>query len=317
MQSKLPGTTRSKTTKVIWPGLRRWDIFEGRKQILPEVPYIGEFKLKNVVPDAHRSELHIGQFEIHMVYDGVRKLWLDAPENSFTMQRGFGIIIQEGQLHGGLGEAQHPDWHICIRFRIPDDNTAALPGISPRHTAKIRQTLEGLERPIFGFSRELSGSALRLLDEHRQRGIGLEAAARGCFLEFLAWLQRDLLRSQGVASNSEATTSPSAEIRNSLAYLEENIGTSFSIESMASAAELSPSQFRRTFHKEMGLSPHDYLARRRVELSKRILRAGKKSVTDVAMDMGFASAAHFALVFRRFVGMAPSQFREQCKTSSA
>ena len=89
---------------------------------------------------------------------------------------------------------------------------------------------------------------------------------------------------------------------------------SFSIDQMADAACLSASQFRRLFHEQTGQSPHDYLVRRRVECSKEMLKESKKSITDIAMDMGFASSAHFASVFRRFVGIAPLQFREQQKT---
>ena len=314
MPSDLPGAVRDITPDVIWPGLRRWDIFEGPTRILPEVPLIGEVDLKNMVPDALKADRHLGQFEVHLVYDGIREMWLNAPETPFTIRCGFGIVIQPGQWHGGVQEALYPARYIAIRFRIPKSNTAALPGISPCQTAKIRQTLEQVKAPDFIYSPELGECLRRLLDEHRQRGPGMEAAARGFFLEFLAWLQRDLLRAAGAVTTGGGMISP--KIKRSMEYVDNNIGTSFSINSMAEAADLSPSQFRRIFHEEMGLRPHDYLARRRVEMAKKMLLDTKQSVTDIAMELGFASGAHLALAFRRFVGTAPLQFRTQRGTKA-
>ncbi len=316
MSNNLSDAMDRKAAKIVWPGMRRWDIFEGPTRILPEVPFIGEFDLKNVVPNVLKADHHADQFEVHLIYDGIRELWVDAPENILSIRSGFGIILQPSQWHGGAMDAQYPAWYNSIRFKIPIGKAATLPGVSLRQIAKIRQTLERVETPIFKFSSVLGNSLRRLLDEHRQRDRGMEVAARGAFLEFLAWLQRDLLRLQDTGSVNKTTSEPSAQIKNSLTYLEENLGTSFSVENMAEAAGLSPSRFRRLFHSQMGLSPHDYLARRRVELSKPLLRTGKKSVTEVAMDMGFASAAHFALVFRQFVGMAPSQWRNRSKADN-
>lgn len=316
-RGKLPEAIGGDRSKVIWPGLWRWDIFEGPTRILPEVPLIGELDLKNVVPDALKADRHIGQFEVHLVYDRIRELWLDTPETPFTVRRDFGIIIQPGQLHGGVREAQYPAWYIAIRFRIPEGRTAMLPGISPRQTAEIRQALTSVENPIFKFSSELGSALHHLLDEHRQRRLGMEVAARGFFLEFLAWLRRDLQRapcSQSTAAAGAGSAALSPEIARGLAYLERNIGISLSVDKIAEAAGVSPGRFRRIFHEQIGLSPHDYLARRRVELSKSMLADSQRSVTDVAMDLGFASSAHFALVFRRFVGMAPAQFRDHGKT---
>ena len=316
MSNNLSDTTGRNSAKGIWPGLRCWDIFEGPTRILPEVPFVGEFNLKNVVPDALKADRHIGQFEVHLIYDGIRELWIDVPENILSIRSGFGVLLRPGQWHGGVRNAQYRAWYNSIRFQIPSGRAAALPGMSSRQTVELRRAIVRMQTPIFNFSSALGDSLRRLIDEHRNREIGMQLATRGAFLEFLAWLQRDLLRSQSAAEKRGDIPVLSPEIQNSLDYLEKNIGISLSVKSMAEAAGLSTSRFRRLFHKQMGLSPHDYLARRRVELSKIILRRDKKSVTDVAMNLGFASAAHFALVFRRYVGVAPSQWRNQGKVGN-
>jgi AraC family transcriptional regulator len=45
--------------------------------------------------------------------------------------------------------------------------------------------------------------------------------------------------------------------------------------------------------------------------AKRLLRETKKSVVDVALDVGYANPSHFAQLFRRETGLAPSDYRRQ------
>jgi len=298
--------------KLVWHGIKAWETFEGPTQILPEVPIIGEFDLKDTVLYALKPDRHIGEFEIHLVYHGVMEVWVDSPANALVITRGGGLITRPGQLHGGVHEALQPARWMWIRIAFPPDKSGFLPGISSRETNRIKQGLAEVANPTFRFSHELGDCMRRLLDEHRRALPGVQTAARGIFLEFLVWLHRDLLHAAQPPAASGAQLSP--EIKRGIEYADKNLGRSFSIDQMADAACLSASQFRRLFHEQTGQSPHDYLVRRRVECSKEMLKESKKSITDIAMDMGFASSAHFASVFRRFVEIAPLQFREQQKT---
>ena len=297
--------------KLVWHGIKAWETFEGPTQILPEVPIIGEFDLKDTVLYALKPDRHIGEFEVHLVYHGVMEVWVDSPEQPLIINRGSGVITRPGQLHGGVHEALQPARWMWIRIAFPTDKSGFLPGISSRETHRIRQDLAGVATPTFRFSHELGDCLRRLLDEHRRGLPGMQTAARGIFLEFLVWLHRDLLHAPQPPTVARPMLSP--EIKRGIEYADKNLGMSFSIDQMADAACLSASQFRRLFHEQTGQSPHDYLVRRRVECSKQMLKESKKSITDIALDMGFASSAHFASVFRRFVGITPLQFREQHK----
>jgi AraC-like DNA-binding protein len=313
MEREPIGLVRGNTDpKLVWHGVRVWETFEGSAQILPEVPIIGEFDLKDTVLYALKPDSHPGEFEVHLVYDGTMEMWVDAPENPLTIRRGFGIMTRPGQLHGGVHESLRPARWTWLRFVFPAEKKQALPGISAVETFRIRNLLAQSRTPVFSYSHELGDCLRRLLEEHRRGLVDVQTAARGVFLEFLAWLQRDLLRASNTGVPSGVKISP--EIQRSITYVDRNIGMSFSVDQMAEAACLSPSQFRRLFHEQMGLGPHDYLVHRRVENSKGMLLNSKKSVTDIALDLGFASSAHFAAVFRRFVGITPSQFREQRNT---
>jgi AraC family transcriptional regulator len=61
----------------------------------------------------------------------------------------------------------------------------------------------------------------------------------------------------------------------------------------------------------VGISPSHYHINLRMDEAKRLLRESKKSVVDVALDVGYANPSHFAQLFRKMTGLSPSDYRRQ------
>lgn len=49
----------------------------------------------------------------------------------------------------------------------------------------------------------------------------------------------------------------------------------------------------------------------RMDAARRLLRETRKSVVEVALDVGYANPSHFAQLFRRETGLSPSDYRRQ------
>ncbi|WP_415889582.1 helix-turn-helix domain-containing protein [Neptuniibacter sp. SY11_33] len=71
---------------------------------------------------------------------------------------------------------------------------------------------------------------------------------------------------------------------------------------------LSARTFTRAFKRELGQTPYQYITCRRMKRAKRLLSEGD-SVTDTAFSTGFSNPAKFAAAFRRWVGLAPSEWQ--------
>ncbi len=82
------------------------------------------------------------------------------------------------------------------------------------------------------------------------------------------------------------------------------------------ARELGISRFHfsRAFKQSTGMTPHAFIARRRLEQSADMLRSTNLSATRIAMECGFSSSSHFTTAFRRAFGANPIEFRRKCKT---
>jgi len=100
-----------------------------------------------------------------------------------------------------------------------------------------------------------------------------------------------------------------ARLRRVLAHIEDNLEKDLSLFEIASVAELSVSHFKASFREAMGLPVHQYVIRRRVEHAKRLLREGKLSISQVALEVGFAHQSHLARHMRRLTGVSPRSMR--------
>lgn len=81
------------------------------------------------------------------------------------------------------------------------------------------------------------------------------------------------------------------------------------------AKEIGVSRFHfcRAFKQSMGMTPHAFIARCRLEQSMDMLRTSNLSATEIAMECGFASPSHFTVAFKRAYGANPREFRRNCK----
>jgi AraC-like DNA-binding protein len=83
------------------------------------------------------------------------------------------------------------------------------------------------------------------------------------------------------------------------------------VETLAAVARLSKYHFLRLFKATYGVTPGEYLSRRRIERAQDLLRATNLTVTEVCHAVGFTSLGSFSSRFRAVVGESPSEFQRR------
>lgn len=96
-----------------------------------------------------------------------------------------------------------------------------------------------------------------------------------------------------------------------ISHIDTNIAESLTIRDLARLAGLTPSWFKASFKEEFGIPPMEYVMRRKIALARKmIIHNTNKNLTDIAMDLGFASSQSFSTSFKRYCGLSPTDFRK-------
>jgi AraC-like DNA-binding protein len=85
------------------------------------------------------------------------------------------------------------------------------------------------------------------------------------------------------------------------------------IADLAREVQMSPFHFIRRFEAVFGVTPHQFRIQARLDLARHLLAAGRHSVTDVCMEVGFSSLGSFSTLFTHRVGEAPSVYRRRVR----
>jgi len=92
-------------------------------------------------------------------------------------------------------------------------------------------------------------------------------------------------------------------------YVASHIERPFGVRDIASALRVSVEHLCRSFHKETGLTPLQFLSRARVRAACELLKETDLTVKEIAARVGLGSG-HFNRTFRALMGTTPTAFRE-------
>jgi AraC family transcriptional regulator len=155
--------------------------------------------------------------------------------------------------------------------------------------------------PGEGFSHLLK----RFMIEADRRIAGSDAVLDALSVELCHTLIRAIIK----APAARGRIADRVEVSRVIEYLHSRIGDKITIEVMASVAHLSPSHFARVFRSETGKAPMEYVQDLRLDRAKKLLLAGDKSMTEIALDCGFGSPSYLSACFQKRYKMTPKEYR--------
>ena len=90
-------------------------------------------------------------------------------------------------------------------------------------------------------------------------------------------------------------------------FIDDNFADRLTLDELAARAGLSVFRFVTVFRKEVGVSPHRYLCKVRVQAAQSLLRTGVRP-SIAATEVGFFDQSHLCRHFRAVCGMTPGQY---------
>ena len=108
------------------------------------------------------------------------------------------------------------------------------------------------------------------------------------------------------------------QILPALEMIEQRLGDpTLTVGELAGSCAVSPVYLRRLFPEVIGISPANFLQRRRIERSCIMLREARRTIPGIAGDCGFTQTPYFHRIFKRWTGTTESVPPLRSSSSSA
>jgi len=97
------------------------------------------------------------------------------------------------------------------------------------------------------------------------------------------------------------------KIHQARAYLDEHFDEKLSIKELARKVAMNECYLKKGFKTITGHTIHDYIAARRLGRARHLLQVEQKTVTEVALALGYSSISHFSTAFKKATGLKPCE----------
>jgi AraC-like DNA-binding protein len=228
------------------------------------------------------------------------------------------LIVDDGMIRYDLHRHEHGALHQAVTLlppRVPHNGRAATSsGFRKRvvylDLSYLPASLVGraVDRPVL-FDPLLRQRISQLHQALKEPGGELEAESR---LAFVAERLQRHLGGHLAAQGTVAAPAGAAQARPDVAHqLRELIDAGFrdkvTLRQASEAIHAHPAHLVRMFSREFGISPHQYLTGRRVDLARTLLLDGVPP-SAAAATVGFFDQSHLNRSFRRLLGTSPGRF---------
>lgn len=154
----------------------------------------------------------------------------------------------------------------------------------------------------------IDASAYAVEDEGLGSSMFADYLSRAIAAQLIRAHSRARLRGGGRTVGAGSCISPT--LNEAIDFMTVNIDRAISLSDIAQAINRSPSHIARMFRTELGMPPHRYLIKLRVDKARRLLEKTSMSIAEIAYDCGFAHQEHLTRLFRRHCNTTPAAYRK-------
>ncbi len=123
----------------------------------------------------------------------------------------------------------------------------------------------------------------------------------GLVLEMLAEVSRE--QTKGVVDRSPRW------LKQALELIHEQFAKSLTLSDISDAVGVHPVHLSRVFRKHHRCTIGDYIRRLRIEYASRQILTSKATLVEIATAVGFSDQSHFSRIFKRVIGVTPTEYR--------
>lgn len=224
-----------------------------------------------------------------------RALGMDTP---VILVAGLATLVQEGSETSW--QAIGPTQSFYIMF--PDESIPLI--------QRLIQIQPNAKQINLFYSPLILQLAQSIIDSATQAGVNSARQREhlGAMAELMLW-QACRYWEEGQPDNVQTSARSMGLLHDMFSWIQENLHEKISISELAERSHLSESHFRRKFQEAVGVPPHRYLLKLRLEHAQSLLSKTLISISDIAIRCGFDSQSHLTTSFNTAFGETPARYR--------
>lgn len=249
------------------------------------------------------------------------------------LKREYNIILAENGKKGLEMARQYvPDFILTdvtmpsmdgitmVHYIKHDNNISHIPIIILSAKASVEDQLKGFEEGIDGYITKpfsatyLKGRIEAVINHHKNMQLEmLKQIQPGASHESLASALKKEEEKEIVAGNS-VISMQDATVKKATKFIIDNItDPDMKIDNIAQAMGMSRSVLYGKIKAAVGMTPIDFVRHIRIMKAIEMLKETDETLTSIAFSVGFSDPKYFSKVFKKEMGIIPSEYREKNK----
>ena len=288
---------------------------EAEAYVLCEEPSeeVGKYQVENLSPDHRLHTRRIYTFfyqekeqgflfsgeahpmlELTYVDQGVLHSVVDGQDT--LLKQGDMVIYGPNQWH-----MQYADIGVAPRFVTITFETGGgdLTPLMNRKLAPPQRIVELLQKML---------QELERMDEFSQ-----EIIVSHLDTLLLLLLRENISPSVGKLQGSNSVHSENEIIRQAQQFISSHIREKLSVPAVARQVDVSPSYLTALFHKNLQISPGEYIRRIKLQESKQMIRENNLNFTEIAAALQYSTVHHFSRQFKEKFGITPTEYAKSVR----
>ncbi len=229
---------------------------------------------------------YVDQGAMHSVVNG----------QDLLLKQGDLVIYGPNQWHMQYADIGVAPRYVTLSFEITGLDLTPLLNrrfAAPQNVVKMLQSMLREQERMDMFSKELLLAQLKML---------------------LLFLLRDTVSPQGgKLQTSNAIHAENEIIRQAQQYISSHIREKLSVPLVARQVDVSPSYLTALFHKNLQISPGEYIRRIKLQESKQMIRENNLNFTEIAEELQYSTVHHFSRQFKEKFGITPTEYAKSVR----
>jgi len=229
---------------------------------------------------------YVDQGELHSVVDG----------KDMLLKQGDILLYGPNQWHMQYADIGVAPRFVTISFDVGGADLTPLLNRSftaPQHVVSLLQLMLREQERMDVFFKDIILSQLNLILLYLLR----EAANPG---------SRKLQTANSFNNENEI-------IRQAQQFISAHIREKLSVPLVASQVDVSPSYLTALFHKNLQISPGEYIRRIKLQESKQMIRENHLTFTEIAAQLQYSTVHHFSRQFKEKFGLTPTEYAKSVR----